>query len=693
MKIIKGIGKIKKEKKDLKIKKKSEKRGGIYFTRVKVKSILIISFLLIGIIPVAIIGNFTFRQSMKTIEQKVGNYSREIISQVVDKIDRKLEDLEQSTMILLSDDELFTALSQSDFANAYEELQNFNFIKNKLDAISYSNKDVQGIVLYRPQGKTVFSNFQENYFKESLGENFSSSSLYRELMASAGQPVWITNYNNQHDYLFLMRRLRNRRTLADLGLLIYVIKEDVMTNIITGTEFCEGAEVVLFNENKQIITSLNREMIGTIFEGSVEMDTDSAYITAKKHLISYATTKTGWKLASIIPFSTLYSDINAVGRSTVLVGLICTILAIILGFIIASGISNPLKQIMYLMSKVENGDLTVKVDYKGKNELASLAASFNKMVNNIRDLIKNTSKISDMVLADTEVLEEVSKMSYSSAQQVSQSVETISIGAQEQAEEAQKSTEIMELLSERIADVSNNVKLVLDITKEIKNTSDNATEIVNVLNEKSSITADMANRIKNDINILNQNAMQIRKIIDLIDEISEQTSLLSLNASIEAARAGEAGKGFGVVADEIKHLAEQTGEATSTIAGIIEEILKQSQDTVDEVERANEIFTEQNLAVQNTDQAFKAIITSLSKITQEVNRVNEAVLEMNEYKNKAMDDIVNISSIAQEAAASTEEVTAATEEQVSSADQLSHLASELKKTVNELENNLSNFKI
>ena len=93
-------------------------------------------------------------------------------------------------------------------------------------------------------------------------------------------------------------------------------------------------------------------------------------------------------------------------------------------------------------------------------------------------------------------------------------------------------------------------------------------------------------------------ALQISKIVDLINGISEQTSLLSLNASIEAARAGAAGKGFGVVADEIKHLAEQTSEATKTIRSIVEEIVKETQNAVQEVESANVIFDEQKLSVR-----------------------------------------------------------------------------------------------
>lgn len=138
---------------------------------------------------------------------------------------------------------------------------------------------------------------------------------------------------------------------------------------------------------------------------------------------------------------------------------------------------------------------------------------------------------------------------------------------------------------------------------------------------------------------------------------------------------------------------QQTTDATQTIDNIVKEILEETQSTVEEVEKANHIFEEQNVSVHETEQAFKAIINSLGSITEEVNCVNDTIIKINKYKDKAVDKIVNISSVAQETAASTEEVTAASEEQVSSADQLSNLAYELKNIVGELENNLNEFTV
>ena len=689
MKKFKPFFKFGRKKKE---KKKKEKIK-ISFTKIKVKTILIASFLLIGIIPLTIVGYFTYQGSQSTIEKKVGFYTQEIVNQVVDKIDNKLKELEKSSMMIISDRELNDLLGTVDFENAYEKMQAHNKIVEKLDAISFSNGDLNGIAILRENESHLYSSISESDIEGSIGSNFINSSLYDRVLEAGGRSVWISINTEKSNNIYLMRKLSHLQSGSTIGVLLYVIKDKILHDIITEAQFGEGASTQLFNNDKIIITALNDELIGNVYNGQIDMSKDSDYWTGDGFLTTYATTDNGWKMVSTIPIESLMGDIFAVGRSTVILAIICALIAVFMGFFISLGISNPLQQIMDLMSRVENGDLTVSSGLEGKNEIGNLASSFNKMIKNVRQLINDTRRISDTVIKDTGVITEVSKQSYTSAQQVSESVETISIGAQEQADEAQSSTEVMELLAERIVSVNDNVKSVLNVAKEIKITSKNAGDTVNILNEKSNTTAEMSNRIKDDINKLNNKAIEISKIVDLIDGISEQTSLLSLNASIEAARAGAAGKGFGVVAEEIKHLAEQTSNATKTIGGIVEEILKESQNTVEEVEKANVIFEEQNVSVHETEQAFKAIINSLETITEEVNRVNDSIAEINEYKNKAVDEIINISSIAQEAAASTEEVTAASEEQVSSADQLANLADELKQTVNELNKKIDRFKI
>ena len=665
----------------------------ISFTRVKVKNLLIIAFLLIGIIPLTIIGYFTYQESKNTIEERVGFYSQEIVNQVIDKIDIKLRELENLSLTLYGDQELMGLLAKTEFANAYEEYQYNRRISNIINNIVLFNNDISSIIIFKEDGKKYFSEITEREAEEILGENFNRSALYNMVVAEDGRPAWISNYNGINENIYLMRKLTDFRTKQNLGVLVYVINTNVFQQIVYSANFGEEAKVYLINEDRTIVTTQENELIGSIYQGYIDMELDNSYTTIDNRLVSFGTAKNGWKLISNIPVRSLLGDIYEVGRNTVFLGVICALVAVIMGVVISLGISNPLQKIMALMSKVEDGDLTVRSDLKGKNELALLAGSFNKMIYNIRELINSTSKVGEIVLKNTDVMTEVSKQAHSTAQQIAESIETIAIGAQEQADDAQSSSEIMELLARRIMGVNDNIQDVMEVAQEIRETSNNAGDTVNTLHTRSSSALEKFKKVQEDIRELSEKALEIGKIIDLIEGISEQTSLLSLNASIEAARAGAAGKGFGVVADEIKRLAEQTSDATRTIASIVREIVQETQEAVEEVEGASVIFDEQNLSVEETEKAFKGIIGSLEKIIGAINQVSYAMTEIDEYKNRAVDEIINISSIAQEAAASTEEVSAASEEQVSSADELARLAVELNEAVYQLEVNLNKFKI
>ena len=131
-----------------------------------------------------------------------------------------------------------------------------------------------------------------------------------------------------------------------------------------------------------------------------------------------------------------------------------------------------------------------------------------RSMNNIRELINSTSKVGEIVLKNTDVMTEVSKQAHSTAQQIAESIETIAIGAQEQADDAQSSSEIMELLARRIMGVNDNIQDVMEVAQEIRETSNNAGDTVNTLHTRSSSALEKFKKIQEDIRELSEKALK-----------------------------------------------------------------------------------------------------------------------------------------------------------------------------------------
>lgn len=335
---------------------------------------------------------------------------------------------------------------------------------------------------------------------------------------------------------------------------------------------------------------------------------------------------------------------------TITIVVIAIVFSILIGYFIARSISRPLMQMLGLATEVANGNLTLKSEITSKDEVGQLAAALNRMVDNLKELINGIVMNSQSVAASSE--------------QISASTEEIAGSSTSQSAAAANITELFRELSAAINSVAISAEEAAELSNETVRTAREGGYVV-----ETSLQGMQA--VNQKMSQLEDDSRQIGDIIEVIDDIAEQTNLLALNAAIEAARAGEQGRGFAVVADEVRKLAERSSEATKQITKIIKAMQENTKQSV----RAVAESVEQS---SMTSQAFEQIIAMVNNSSLKVNEIAAACEEESAQAAEVMSSVEAISASSEESAAASEETAATCQSLAQLSEELANSAAAFK---------------
>ncbi|HPU62945.1 MAG TPA: methyl-accepting chemotaxis protein [Mobilitalea sp.] len=589
------------------------------------------------------------------------------------------------------------------------ELMNVrNTTAKSISARITSDEFIKNIYIISSKTKPIISTqvkISDNFFAE-----FTETETGQYMLNNPFKILW----DGQDEYLdeklqtnHDVYAIRLIRLIGNLdSVLIIEVKADTVKNILANLSFdTSGFLGLITPDGREIIdmsnkeASISDEVIFTnqkfyqdaVASENVSGSYDVTY-KGKPYLFIYSKIgDTGAMVCSLTPLSVINRQATNIRRTTFVIVVIACLIALLTAALLSTDIKNTISKINSALRKAAQGDLTIQFSTNRKDEFKALSKELQTTINNMKQLIQQVKDLSLEVSQSSSKVSKASEAFLKSSEDISRAMNEIEQGVNSQALEAEQCLLQMDTLSKKIEIVSESTKEIGQIAENTKQRVIEGTVVSDELNKQTSSTISITKGIISEIEKLAEKSSSINRIINVINDIANQTNLLSLNASIEASHAGEYGRGFAVVADEIRNLAEQSKSSVNDIKKIIDSILKDTKNLVETARNVENALKLQESAVKNTTDSYQEINESVEKLVVFLQEISDNVDSINATRATTLAAIENISAVLEEIAAASNNVSQTSDDQLRSVESLNEAAVRLDSYADNLAKEIQKF--
>lgn len=703
----------KKASAEKKQKAPKQKKSGKSSKLLSIRNKIVVCFL-VPIVFMVIIGVSAYQKSAEGLSEKFTDSTLQTMRMATENLNMSCDFIRSEGLKYAYDDDLRKYFLGMFEDNPVDKLNFLTSTKSNLLSVQTSNPFISHMHIIPKKGVNLLSTKLSSGVDGFLDE-------YKEDVASGegrrSIPQWIDSHpvldekvtETEKDYIMafeMMSQSNNACVVIDIkpsAITDFMEEIDIGDGSIIGFVTPGGRELVVENveEGKESVLPEERNVFSgqeyytaVMDEAVADAGTAEVDFQGEKYLFIYShSADIGFTTCALVPMRVVTSQATEIRNMTIGLVILACVIVVIVGIFITAGIENNMRRISRKFGDVAKGDLTVTVSAKGHDEFQDLAGSATNMITNTKKLVNQVSNATGELEVSAQNVGQASELIHEYSQDITRAIGEINEGMEEQSRHAQECVEKTDILSNEIQEVSHVVERVEKLVGETEGMINKGMEIVQVLGDRAGETTQMTVKVSESIESLRKESEIINSFVATITEITEQTNLLSLNASIEAARAGEAGRGFAVVAEEIRKLADDSAKAAGEIRNNVANITAQTQNSVESASQAKAMVELQTKAVEEVIAVFREMQERMGQLIEGLKDIVVSTEKADGERSAAVAAVKNISDIIEETAGSAETVNDVANKLLNHVEKLSTTASVLDENMEGLKNEISVFKI